>query len=119
MGTNNSRYKGLIEKVDSKNLKTQTAISEFKKRANQASYDKLELMRDLATYEVSAADKLSLNRRIKILKDKVNEKLNMLQQNFKYDKFKEEEEDKIRITDSPYTSEEENAKMYKEFDISP
>ena len=49
----------------------------------------------------------------------MNEKLNMLQQNFKYDKFKEEEEDKIRITDSPYTSEEENAIMYKEFDISP
>lgn len=76
---NNARFKGLVEKLDSKNIKTQASIAEFKKKAIQASYDKLELMRDLATYEVSVADELSINQRMNMLKLKVNEKLSLLQ----------------------------------------
>jgi len=68
MVSDNTKFKALIEKLDSKSSKTNAVIQESKKKAVQASYDRVELMRDLATYELNAANKLSFNFRMKNLK---------------------------------------------------
>jgi hypothetical protein len=54
----------MIEKLDSKFTATQKSITEIKKKAIQAKSDKVELMRDLATYEINYSNMSSLKYRL-------------------------------------------------------
>ena len=50
---NNTHYKHTIEKLDNEYLKVSKGVNNLKKMAVQASADKIELLRDLSTYEIN------------------------------------------------------------------
>mmetsp|Transcript_20643 Transcript_20643/g.31476 ORF Transcript_20643/g.31476 Transcript_20643/m.31476 type:complete len:143 (+) Transcript_20643:2229-2657(+) len=52
----NESYHGQIVKIEESNIRIQKSIVEVKKKAVQANQDKIELLRDLATYEVNFSD---------------------------------------------------------------
>ena len=50
----------MIEALDKKNTQTGKNLIELKKKAIQANSDRVELMRDLATYECNYSDQSKL-----------------------------------------------------------
>ena len=64
----------MISSLDQKSKVINKSIVDLKKRSVQAAADKIELVRDLATYEVNMGTHLSLRQRLLDLTAYVNSK---------------------------------------------
>lgn len=64
MKRDNEIFSNMIEKNDSKYTSTHKNIAEIKKKSIQAKSDKVELMRDLATYETNFSDEKGLRNKL-------------------------------------------------------
>jgi len=71
MVKDNTRYKEIVEKNDQKYHKINAGINEMKKQKVQATYDKVELLRDLATYEINFSNKMGSKSRLNTIIDSV------------------------------------------------
>jgi hypothetical protein len=60
----NEVFTSIIEKNDQKFHVTQKNTNDFKKKSLQAKSDKVELMRDLATYESNFGDRVMMKERL-------------------------------------------------------
>lgn len=89
----------MIEDRDLKYTSVSKSIVELKKKAVQANSDKIELMRDLATYECNYQNSFSLRYRLSQTIDKVQESRQKLKQNVKF------KDGNPHFTDESYSEE--------------